>query len=79
MAQLSRFAVLAGNHLREHRPRMYRELQQSGQLEAFLRQRAEAAQKILGDMVEAGSQYHEAWEVAKDEIYLPTEQDVPNL
>jgi len=79
MAQLSRFAVLAGNHLRQHRPKLYRELQQSGRLQAFLQERGKAASDLLGSLVESGRSWDQAWELAKDEIYLPTEQDVPNL
>jgi hypothetical protein len=79
MAKLSRLAALAGHHLRQHRPKLYRELQQSGRLQAFLQERGKAASDLLGSLVEQGRSWDQAWEVAKDEIYLPTEADVPKL
>jgi hypothetical protein len=79
MVQPNQFAVLEGNHLREHPPKMYRALQQSGQIQAFLQERAESAEWVFGNVVEQGTPWLEAWELAKDEIYLPTEADVPNL
>jgi hypothetical protein len=76
---LSRFAVLHGNHLREHRPRMYRELQQSGQLNQYLHDKGEEVGDLIAGLVEKGVPWLEAWELAKDLVYPPTEADVPNL
>ncbi len=76
---LGRFAQIAHDHLKEHRPKMYRELKASGQLEEFLKERAEAAGSLLSDLIGQGAAHDAAWEEASRELYLPTEEDVPHL
>jgi hypothetical protein len=58
---------------------MYRQLQQEGRLLEFLLERQEAAHRVLHELEGRGVPHDQAWEVAKDEIYLPTEEDVPHL
>lgn len=58
---------------------MYRQLEHEGRLLEFLLERQEATHRVLGDLTERGVPHDAAREIAKDEIYLPTEEDVPNL
>jgi hypothetical protein len=76
---LTRFGLIAKAHLKEHRPKLYRQLQKEGRLDQFAQERADAAQRVLDELVKKGYPHDGAWEIAKDEIYLPTEEDVPHL
>ena len=66
------------DHLKEHRPKMFQELKSHGTLNAtVLRMQNQASQQV--DLLEnAGLYHHEAWEIVKDDVLLPTEE-VPNL
>lgn len=79
MRPLGRFAQIAHDHLKEHLPRTYRELQQTGQLQAFVEERGQAAKTLLEDLVGGGVAHDAAWEEASRELYLPAEADEPDL
>jgi Transposon-encoded protein TnpV len=75
-------------HIREHRPQMYKDLEQSGELEALalsIQESASAAyerlveaNKLRGDNERSAELFAEG-DVMRQFILLPTEQDVPVL
>lgn len=67
------------DHLKEHRPKMFKELQANGSLMGYLKSRQDSINDQLTTLEHQGLQPHEALEMLRDEIYLPTEEDVPNL
>ncbi len=67
------------DHLKRHRPKMFSELKANGELVPFLKQLQDYGLNQLGQLQEGGLNYHEAWEIVKDEVLLPTEDDVPLL
>jgi hypothetical protein len=80
MKPLGRFAQIAHDHLREHRPRMYRELKKEGRLREFVEGQAEQYGQMVADLVGQGVAHDAAHEeAALLYLYLPTEEDVPRL
>jgi hypothetical protein len=79
MAPLGRFAQIAHDHLKEHLPKVYRELQEMGQLWTFVEERGAPAKRLLEDLVGDGVAHDAAWEEASRELYLPAEADEPEL
>lgn len=76
---MSAWKELARAHLKEHRPKLYRELEASGDLESFLEDRREAASRVLDEYLSRGLSYDQGWEAASRELFLPSEEDVPLL
>ena len=65
-------------HWREHRPKMCKEYSPSELHKAV----KAAAQETLDQArrgIASGMQWWEAWELARETIFLPTEEDVPEL
>lgn len=60
-------------HIKEHRPKMYKELKEAGELEQVAYQRQELAIEILADGLRRGMNPYQAREVASEVIYLPEE------
>jgi hypothetical protein len=58
---------------------MYAQLQESGELDEYLKGVEKEVKELMAGMVEKGSSFDQAWEMAKDLVYLPTEEDVPVL
>lgn len=80
MKPLSPWAMEAEAHWRKYRPKMYRELKQSGELNDFLEKAARRAMDQCVAYVEAGMHPFEAESEAKrDYLLLPDEDDVPLL
>ena len=77
--RLGRFAQIAHDHLKEHRPKLYRQLKREGRLEAFVNGQAEQCGQLLSDLIGQGVAHDAAWEEASRLLYLPTEADVPRL
>ena len=67
------------DHLKEHRPKMFQELKNQGTLNATVLRMQTSANNQMQALVNAGLYHHEAWEIVKDDMLLPTEEDVPNL
>ena len=67
------------DHLKEHRPKMFQRLKAEGHLEAYLKKMQDSASDQLTSLEQAGLYPHEAWEIVKDQVLLPTEVDVPTL
>ena len=67
------------DHLKAHRPKMFRELKRLGTLNAtVLRMQIQAGNRMQA-LEDQGLYHHEAWEIVKDDVLLPAEEDVPNL
>lgn len=77
--QLGHYGLLAKKHWKKFRPKMYAELEKSGELMPVLLSLQERVSNQVLDLLEKGFQVHEAEEVVRDQIYLPSEDDVPNL
>ena len=67
------------DHLKEHRPKMFRDLKQNGTLNQYVLDRQNKLNNSLTALEHQGLQPHEAEEMLRDQIYLPTEEDVPRL
>ena len=67
------------DHLKEHRPKMFQELKHLGTLNATVLQMQNDANEQMQSLKNAGLAHHEAWEIVKDQVFLPTEEDVPRL
>lgn len=67
------------NHLKEHRPKMFQDLQSQGLLNQYVLDQQNKADRGLSTLEDQGYYPHEAMEILRDQIYLPTEEDVPNL
>ena len=69
------------DHWKQHRPKMYADLERVGEL----RQSVHAAQELTGEAlydltVVKKVPHDQAWELVKEEwAFLPTEEDVPEL
>jgi hypothetical protein len=78
--RLTNFGHLAKAHWKEHRPRMYRELEQSGQLEEALYAAQELTKDALANLLSQGVPDNQAWEAVRENwLLLPSEEQVPNL
>src|ERR1035441_1111283 len=68
------------DHLKEFRPKMYRELVKSGQLEATARRMWEEYTSQLHELaVNQKLPYNQAEELARELAFPPSEQDQPHL
>src|SRR5713101_7331318 len=63
-------------HWQEHRPRMYRKLEQNGQLHQALVQAQNQTSDALHSLLRQGVPYDQAWESVREEwAFLPGEDD----
>ena len=80
MKNLSGYALLANDHWKEHRPKMYRALKKSGKLISALKEAQKRTSDEMCDLIQKGFQEHEAWEiVGQNYVLLPSEDDMPHL
>ncbi len=79
MSKLNGFGWMFYHHLERHRPKQFRDLQQKGELDSYLLSLQDYAGRNLVQLQQGGLQFHEAWEIVKDDVLLPTEDDVPLL
>jgi hypothetical protein len=78
--RLSPWAEDAKAHWKEHRPRMYAELEKAGTLDEAAEKAATQTKDDLGSAIEDGMDYYAAWEMLRERyLFLPTEEDVPLL
>ena len=75
---LTKYGLLARDHWKEHLPKMYQSLKESGQLMPTLLELQETVAEQISEMIADGAQYHEAWEIAREQIFLPSEDDETN-
>ena len=72
--RLNRFGLMAKEHWKEYRPRMYKELEDSGQLEERLYQAQEQTADMLAELISQGMSDDMAWEFVREQwILLPEE------
>lgn len=67
------------DHLKTHRPKMFRELRQNGTLNQYILNQQNKLSNSLTALEHQGLQPHEAEEMLRDQMYPPTEEDVPKL
>lgn len=67
------------DHLKEHRPKMFQDLKNQGNLNQYVLDQQNKAVENLSDLQDRGYQPHEAMEMLRDQIFPPTEEDVPIL
>jgi hypothetical protein len=67
------------HHLEQHRPKLYRSLQESGKLKAYVLQQQNEAEAELDSLEESGLRPDEAMERIQSQIFPPSEEDLPNL
>lgn len=78
--QLTLWGQQAKEHWKQYRPKMYRDLQQQGQLQRMLYRAQEATKEEYAQMVHAGMDSRTAWEMVRERyLFLPDEKDVPML
>ena len=66
-------------HLKENRPKMYGELEQSGQLDQYCLDAQERALDVLEQALKRELAYDQAQELVNEEAFLPAESDLPEL
>ena len=67
-------------HWKEHRPKLYAELQKNGQLHQRAVKAVDQTQEELLDLVNQGANYDQAWEAVRERhMFLPSEEDQPDL
>jgi hypothetical protein len=74
---LNGFGWKAKEHLKENRPKMYQQLKESGRLEKYLMSVQKEVSKEIAQRMDNGAQWHEAWEYARQRIYIPSEDEEP--
>jgi len=68
------------DHLKEHRPKMYKELQASGNLEKVVKGMWAQYTDRLADLVSnQGVPYNQAQELVRELAFPPNEKDQPQL
>jgi hypothetical protein len=78
--RLSPWAEQAKAHWKEHRPRMYAELEKAGTLDEAAERAAKQTKEEYVDAIYNGMSPDGAWEaVRENHLFLPTEEDVPLL
>ena len=77
--QHAQWKAQAFQHWRENNPQMVARLRKSGQLQTQLDQAVEQTAKQMQTLRESGLSHQEAWEEARQSLFLPREPgaDVP--
>jgi hypothetical protein len=77
---LSPWAQDAKDHWKQHRPKMYSDLEVAGMLDSQAEKVAEQARKEFHGAVDNGMDPHEAWSSARqNHLFPPDEEDQPHL
>ncbi len=77
---MDRFANLALEQWSEARPKLVQQLRAQGTLKLYLQRASDRTSEVLGDLVDGGASWDQAWEKAsREELFLPAEEDVPDL
>jgi hypothetical protein len=77
---LTPWAALAKQHLKEHRPNLYKALLQAGTLEQHCEEASNRAVDQMYEAVHQGVPWPEARiQAMRENIYLPSEEEQPNL
>ena len=79
MPELGSIGRQARRHWKEHRPKMYKELQEAGTLKTVLLELEDRVAQQLEDLWKEGLNPDQAWEMVRDQVLLPSEEDQPEL
>ena len=79
MPELGSIGQMARRHWKQHRPKMYKQLQEEGRLNEVLLELENRVAKQLEDLSLQGLNYDQAWEMVRDQVLLPSEEDQPEL
>ena len=79
MTELGSIGQMARRHWKEHRPKMYKQLQEEGKLHEVLLELEDRVAKQLEELAMKGLNPDQAWEVVRDQVLLPSEEDQPEL
>jgi hypothetical protein len=72
--QLSGLGLQIKAHWQKYRPRMYRDLEKSGELDRAVFRAQERTVDAYQDLVNQGLSHHQAWEAVREEwAFLPGE------
>lgn len=78
--ELGKWGYMALRHWKEHRPKMYRELEKAGSLRKAAYEAEERTVEVLADLIEKGMDPFQAEEIVREMwVLLPDEEDVPHL
>lgn len=67
------------DHLKKHRPSLFRQLKREGRLNRYVLEQQRWADSTLSSLEQQGMYPHEAMEMLRDQIFPPCEADVPSL
>jgi hypothetical protein len=67
------------DHLKKYRPKMFQDLKAQGQLKQTVEAMQNKANADMASLEDSGLSRNQAWEIVKDDVLLPSEEDVPNL
>ncbi len=79
MTELGSIGREARRHWKQHRPKMYKELQEAGTLKTTLLELENRVAKQMEDLSLQGLKPNQAWEMVRDQVLLPSEEDQPEL
>ena len=73
---LNRLGLQIKTHWRRYRPKMYRALEEAGELDRAVYEAQERNGNALADLVEKGQDWNRAWESVREEwAFLPSEEE----
>ena len=72
--QYGNWIAQARQHWREHQPKRFKALKESGQLEQALAQAAEATAEAMQRLADEGFDRDQAWEMVRQEHLFPAEE-----
>ena len=67
------------DHLKQYRPKMFQALKDQGNLNQYVLDQQTSENDRLTTLEHQGMQPYEAMELLRDQIFPPSEEDVPNL
>jgi hypothetical protein len=73
--QYEQWKTQARQHWKEHRPQMFKHLQEGSQLQKALTRAVEQTAADLEELQAEGMNWHQAWEMVRERyLFLPPEQ-----
>ena len=79
MKRLNSLGWQIRDHMKAFRPKMFQELKALGRLNESVKRMQDQASERMASLEAQGLYHHEAWDIVKDDVLLPSEEDVPNL
>ena len=72
--ELGAWIAQAKAHWQEHQPKRFKALKESGKLAEALKDAAVATSLEMKALMEQGAQWHEAWEMVREQHLFPPEE-----